>query len=230
VFDDRQASADAQMSDQERLDQVSSQNEEISTTIIQLQTTYETMQATFADRKESYDQSLAAYNDQVRQVNDRGGATESEFATLTQTQQTLERESQTLRRLADELNDVATQLNELSTESNRLVQTYNQQVEAYNYQYGGGEKFTQGDYTGKEIHIYKFSDQTELVTVLAHEFGHALGIGHVDGSGSLMYYLLAEAEDQIPALSPSDLEAYNITCQTDSWDFKLRSIIRSIIS
>lgn len=230
IFDDRQALADAQLSDQERLDQVAVKNEGIRASIQELQTTYEGMQSAFAARKAAYDQELATYNDEVRQANDRGGASADAFKMLEETQQTLQTESQNLQVLASNLSSVASQLNDLSAEGNRLVRTYNQDVIEYNRQYSGGEEFTQGDFTGEAIHIYKFSNQNELVSVLAHEFGHALGIGHVEGDGSLMYYLLAEGGEDISDLSPADLEAYQTVCQTEVWDFKLRSIIRSIIS
>jgi len=230
VFDDRQALADAQVNDQARLDEVSRQNDAIRDTIADLQVTYETMQEAFETRRAAYDASLETYDTAVRQANDRGGATPAEFADLEETRVNLQTESQTLRASANELSNVAAQLNDLSAEGNRIVRAYNVQVEAFNAEYGTGDQFTQGDFTGDAIHIYKFSNQTELVTVLAHEFGHALGVGHVEGSGSLMYFLLEDDDTVLPTLSQTDKEAYNNTCQIDSWDFKLRSIIRSIIS
>lgn len=228
VFDERQATADARASELERLDEVEAENQEIANTIEQLRNDYESMETSFLERKAVYDENLRAHDERVQQVNDRGGATEAEFTELQAAQQELQTESRSLQRLANELGTVADQLNDLSTEGSRLVRSYNQEVYQYNDQFHGGEEFTQGDYTGDSINIYKFSNENELVTVLAHEFGHALGLGHVEDEQSLMHYLLEEGDSAEPALSEADLAAYNQTCQIDTWDFRVRQIIRGI--
>ncbi|HMA78942.1 MAG TPA: hypothetical protein VKP88_07500, partial [Candidatus Paceibacterota bacterium] len=173
VFDDRQATADAQASQEARLDAVARENESLRQTITELQSTYERLEVAFTERKEAYDSALAAYNQEVRQVNDQGGADTDTFVELEAKQQSLEVEADTLREQAVELNAVAEQLNSLSSEGNELVERYNQEVRQYNAEFTGGEESTQGDYTGDAITIYKFSNRNELVTVLAHEFGHA---------------------------------------------------------
>jgi len=38
-----------------------------------------------------------------------------------------------------------------------------------------------------EIVVFRFADRAELVRILAHELGHALGLGHTDQPGSVMY-------------------------------------------
>ncbi|MES2006929.1 MAG: matrixin family metalloprotease [Patescibacteria group bacterium] len=43
------------------------------------------------------------------------------------------------------------------------------------------------DQEGTRIYIYAYQDKTELKRTLIHEFGHALGLGHVENENSIMY-------------------------------------------
>lgn len=230
VFDDRQAQADAREIAQERLNGVSAQNESIRAAVAELSETYEAMRLSFIERSDVYESALQAYNDRVRQVNDRGGADGSLFAELEATQIELNTEAEALRTLQAELNQVGSQLNQLSVEGNRLITEYNEKVDVFNDQYAHGGIFTQGDYTGDGITIYKFSNEAELITVLAHEFGHALGIDHVETEGSLMYYLLEEELNSPVPVTDIDQKALQATCQFDSNEFKVRQFIRSLLS
>jgi len=230
IFDERQEVANAQTADRDRLDTIAAQNETFRTQIAELQRTYESKQAAFVVDRNEYDSELQSYNDRVRQVNDRGGAGADAFATLEAERQRLEQISNSLQQEANSLNSLAQQLNNLSSEGNRLIDTYNQEVQAYNREYGQAHEFTQGDYQGGEINVYKFSDNNELVAVLAHEFGHALGINHVEEPGALMYYLLDDELFDAPTLAASDVTAYQAVCVDQGIAGSIRSIIRQLIS
>lgn len=49
---------------------------------------------------------------------------------------------------------------------------------------------------GKNINVYRFKDAAELTRILAHEFGHALGLNHTDNPKSIMYWLI-DGNDKI---------------------------------
>jgi len=230
VFDERQATANAQTADRDRLDTIALQNETFRLQIAELQKTYESQQAAFNAEKSTYDRQLELYNDEVRQANDRGGATPAVFARLEEQRIQLSSESERLRVTSNSLNTLAEQLNGFVAEGNRLLATYNNEVLAYNAEYGETHEFTQGDYRGGEINIYKFSNQSELVTVLAHEFGHALGIEHVEEPGALMYYLLDDELDQSLVLSEADLTAFQVECSDQGFSARVRELIREAIA
>ena len=229
VFDDRQAMADAQQADRNRLDSIAAQNDSLREQIAGLQAAYESRSADFQILKSSYDERLQAYNKAVQQANDRGGATPATFAALEEERQVLESESAELRTQANTLNNLASQLNQLSSEGNRLIESYNREVRAYNRQYGETHEFTQGDYRDGEINIYKFLNEVELITVLAHEFGHALGIEHVEEPGALMYYLLDDELDRQPMLTEVDVAAFEQTCNDQGLGASVRLIIRNVL-
>jgi len=230
VFDERQETANQQTADRERLDNIAIQNDEFRLQIDRLQTSFENQNTEFKVLKANYDERLVAYNNAVRQANDRGGATPAAFEVLEEERAVLEAESNQLRTSSGELNQLAQQLNQLSTEGNRLVDLYNLEVQKYNNLYGEAHEFTQGDYRGGEINIYKFSDEIELINVLAHEFGHALGIDHVEEPGALMYYLLNDELDQKPVLTEIDIAAFQTECSNQGVGADIRGFIRETLT
>lgn len=67
----------------------------------------------------------------------------------------------------------------------------------------------------ERIDVYTVRDKTTLFAVLAHEFGHAVGIGHVQGAHSIMSAQLeGELADSVPRqLSRHDLNALDGVCE-----------------
>ena len=230
IYDDRQEAADSEASLRSDLDQRRSENEAILETVESLQSDFESLSAGYETRAAAYETRLAAYNTEVNKYNDRGGAPADVYEKLNEERDALSREAEELSSLVTKLNSLAAQINELSDRGNKLVESYNKEVSQYNNEFGTAREFTQGDYQDRHIRIYKFSSDEELVTVLAHEFGHALGIDHVAGTSSLMYYLLEDTHEA-PILSADDLVAYYAACGTkESVSDKIRRVIREVLA
>lgn len=213
IFDDRQARTDAEAELREQLDEQGGTTETIAEQYQRLNREYEVLQNSYRQRVAAYEAQLQSYNAEVASYNATGGAPPEIFDELKAQEAALASEMNALERTARELERFVQQLNQLGEEGNQLISEYNEGVAAYNETFGESAEFTQGDYQGDTIQIYKFADQSELVNVLTHEFGHALGIGHVEGEASLMYYLMGEQPDP-PVLSAEDQAALVAACGT----------------
>lgn len=230
VFDERQETANSEEYLRETLDEHWAQNETVLQTVESLQLDYKNLSVAYKARVAEYEKHLSEYNSQVNRYNDRGGAPPDVFEKLEEERIYLSQEVEALSKITGELNKLAAEINRLSEKGNDLVTEYNEEVKQYNTLFGFEREFTQGDHQGNSINIYKFSSDTELVTVLAHEFGHALALGHVEGTSSLMYYLLEETENP-PILSSEDLAAYEAVCGIEeTFEQEVRRTIREFLA
>ncbi|MEN9920955.1 MAG: hypothetical protein RL538_848 [Candidatus Parcubacteria bacterium] len=230
IFDERQALADSEITERQALDEQKEKNDVLTQKINELQKEYESRTGEYQGKVTVYERDLSEYNETVARYNDQGGAPQSEFEQLEREKERLAKTSQALNQTADDLNNLANKINQLGDEANKLVEVYNQDVERYNDQYGYSREFTQGDYEGDRINIYKFSDEHELELVLVHEFGHALGLDHVEGESSVMYYLLGDTS-AAPVLSKEDQDAFATVCgQGSGISHDFRRFVRTVLT
>jgi prefoldin subunit 5 len=225
VFDDRQAFAEAEIDFRQRLDASEGVNSAIGETYEILTERYQTLEQEYKTKVASYEQRLDEYNDKVNDYNQDGGAPQADYKKLEIERSKLDSELETVNRLGQKLNDLVKQINTMSNKGNELIDTYNQKVSQYNEQFGTSREFTQGDYQGDEINIYKFVDGTELRLVLAHELGHALSLGHVDGETSVMYDHLGAQPDRL-TLTEADISEFERICGQTTRSFIERLFIR----
>jgi predicted Zn-dependent protease len=214
VYDDRQAKSESADAEKAALDKKENASKSVGAEYDKLLVEYSELKKGYETKVANYNKRLQTFNATVASYNQSGGAPQSEFEALQETERRLKREEATLATEADTLTALASNLNDLSTQGNELISAYNEGVVEYNQTYTGGEEFTQGEYNGQSIEIYHFKDQAELKNVLVHEFGHTIGLPHVDGASSIMYYLM----DKQPAtseLSKEDLAALSRVCKAN---------------
>lgn len=215
IFDDRQERTIAEEAQRESLDQKESTSATIATEYKKLTAQYTTLQTSYEQDKAVYEAKLDSFNAKVAQYNARGGAPPAAFAKLKVEEKGLAATAASLEKRARELAILGKSINDLSERGNQLINQYNAGVADYNTHFGGANEFTQGDYQGTDINIYKFSSDNELLRVLTHEFGHSLGLGHVEGTSSIMYYLM-EKRPEFPVLSAEDRTALKTVCSAQS--------------
>jgi hypothetical protein len=212
-YDERQAMTNAQTEFEEILDSKETMSESVKSQYEKLVREYNTLRATYEKSVSAYETKLESYNDEVADWNTRGGAPKDVFERLQDTQDSLEAEEDRLNARSRELNILVRKINTLGSEGNSLITDYNSLVHEYNDRFSESAEFTQGEYKDDVITVYEYGDKDELVVVLAHEMGHALGIEHVEGATSIMYHHM---EEQILAngLSLYDRSAFTESCGT----------------
>ena len=176
-------------------------------------------------RLTAYRDRLATLEEMVEFWNARGGAPAEEV--------------ERLRQLEAEVDQLRASANAAADEVNRLVDALNRETEAHNLRVDEAnrrraairdaypiEVVQSGEYLEStrgigpltlsrdaEIRIYQFEDRDHLTLVVAHELGHALGLGHTGIEGTLMAAEgVGAAGMGPPDVTPEDVAALRELC------------------
>ena len=166
---------------------------------------YESLWDKYSDNLADFEKDVKKYNEDIKYWNNKGGAPEKEYAAL------LEKKEKLSEKQKDLKNDQK-KINKLAGKRASLIDDYNTQVNTYNSRFGVAKNFTQGKYFGDKINVYQFRDDADLILTLAHEFGHALNINHVQNSTSVMYYLMKDQDLNNLKLTKEDIFALKSVC------------------
>lgn len=158
---------------------------------------------------EDHRRAVQAYNDEVQRWSGRAIPAEVEAE--------LERRRREIDETARALQARQRALNQRSEEIRREVADFNDRVEsltaeettfARDFPVTASESGTYDETVtwengrpvsvSRRIRIYQFSSYDELVLVLAHEMGHALGLGHARGGGAVMSEVFTTGLDIVP--------------------------------
>lgn len=215
VFDERQETANFEEELREDLEAKEGMSDSVARQ-------YEKLILEFRNYKKDYEVSVVAYetrlgeyNTTVIEWNKKGGAPQEEIEILEEEKEELANEQKILETHANELNSIVSKLNIIGARGNSIITDYNDIVEEYNTEFSTAHEYTQGDHSIEAINVYQFNTEEELILVLAHEFGHALSIGHVPNEESIMYRNMG-GQKIVLGLSFEDLLEFNKVCSEKS--------------
>ncbi len=214
IYDDRQAATIEGKETQSAINSTKQTAENISKDIASLKSQYQTQKAQYESALQSYENAARAYDQRVEYWNAKGGAPRNEYESLNRERTALQNQQASLNEKKDALIALNARINSLIDHYNSLVRTTNVQVAEYNNSGYVGREFDEGVYIYerrglrevREIDIYEFSDRAKLVRVLAHEFGHALGLDHNENPKSIMYRLNTSANITLTAEDVASLK------------------------
>lgn len=215
IYDDRQKMTQEYSKLQSILEESKGQFESVEDEYKALSDEYDGKKQAYEDAVAKFGGDLASYNADVDKWNRQGGAPEREFKGLQARKAELDRRADAIEEQRQELNSLGRRINLLAEEGRGLAESYNDVVSTYNQRFGTTTEFDQGVYRGDRIDIYEFKGFSDLRMVIAHEFGHALGIGHVENAHSIMYYLIGEQNLNRLTTTTEDLSALKAACRLE---------------
>jgi hypothetical protein len=216
VYDYRQEAADKLKKLHYAIGTTKGAYDDMKVRFLNLKVEYESKNSALAQDSNTYSRRLGAYNAQIEAGRQRGAVTEAVYKRLTAEAGELNNIRENLQARQEEVSKMADILNSMTVVINDIAANYNLDV-VKSYDAGNrlGSEFCGGDYISKDgkrtITIYQFDDNNRLVRVLAHEFGHALGLQHNDNPKAIMYRLM---QSDSLSLAPDDVAALKERCSS----------------
>jgi uncharacterized protein YukE len=177
---------------------------------------FEDEEAAFNKKQSEYNATVEAYNRTLTRIRTAGVRSRELDDQLKKLRRDVEIQESDLAVMRENVNNQETELQNLSDQLNHRADTINELSYQYKKRFSSWRTFYQGVYLNvggkRKINIYQFDDIGRLKLVLAHEFGHALGLDHVGNPKSVMYFLTDRQSTQNLQLTEEDIHAFELRC------------------
>lgn len=210
VYDERQEAADRLKALSLRIENTQGSYEELRRRFEALKREADQEGAGLARDFEAFNTRVEAFRKEVEGA--RSGLDEATARRFRAEQERLTAEKAELERRQEALKPSLEMLRSLALVINEIAVNHN--LDVVGYQDVGrrlGSEFSEGEYERKgsrrRITIYHFPSRDGLVRVLAHEVGHALGLGHLEAPGAVMHRLMRSENPELTAEDVAALKA-----------------------
>ncbi len=215
VYDYRQQATDNLKKLHYKIDRSKDSYEELKTDCENLKAEYEQKNISLAADFNAFNARMNTFNREAESWNRSGVVSESihsrllnEKNELNALRDHLQGQQEELKRLADTINSLVVVINEIASDYNLDLGNHQSLGQAL------GPKFCEGHYENQNgrqsITIFQFDNDYRLVRVLAHEFGHVLGLDHSQNEDAVMYRLI---KSKALELAPDDVAALKKRCK-----------------
>jgi hypothetical protein len=212
VYDERQQMTQARERLQKSMQEAEASHEAVGRSYAHWRMTYDGRARDFEARHAAYEERAQAYNAQVQQWNARGGVPPEAQPELEAERSRLEAMRRQLEGDRAALEEFGATVKSLAEKGNAIAEAHNRTATTFNAFYGAPRQFHKGEFDGREITVFEFHDQRDLTLVLAHELGHALGLGHVNDPTAVMHAVGGEQALEPLALTAADVSALKTAC------------------
>lgn len=219
IYDERQSTAQKERSLLNQVKELGGGLKQLDSSITQDKESLDPAITTYSQKSAEFSSRLSQFKSQVDYWNSRGGAPPEEYQKLVAERDSLKQAAAELNKLAEQINSQAKAYSDKVNQYNRRVGEFNQTAGQLNQANQNlrqivNQKPEEGVYLpGQQIiNVYYDLSREELVSTIAHEMGHAIGLDHNQNPRSVMYPLINPNQPRL-SLSNDDLLALKDYCQ-----------------
>jgi len=178
---------------------------------------YQAQKSDLQTRTSHFEEVVKSYNTDISRWKTAGGIPKSKEQEVEKMQHQISYLQSQINKKRSDVESLRKRINSKSDHLNSIIDQRNQMISHYNDRFSNPQKFDQGRYIRngeqEKINIFQFSNRAELKTVLAHECGHAMGLGHVDNPKSIMNAMMDQQDIFNLSLTKDDIAAIKNRCK-----------------